>query len=60
MIKGKLHQLKRAAFQQCPMQKYTRTQNKNSKYNQTKHITTVNTNNITAKTNNKQKKQKQC
>ena len=46
MIKGKLHQLKRAAFQQCPTQKYTRTQDKNSKYNQTKHITTVKTKGI--------------
>jgi len=43
MIKGKLHQLKRAAFQQCPVQKYTRTQSKNSKHNQRKHITTVKT-----------------
>jgi len=52
MIKGKLHQLKRAAFQQCPIQKYTTTQgknqqvqprvhNKNTKDYHTIHITTV-------------------
>ena len=32
MIKGKSHQLKRAAFQQCPMQKYTTAQNKLTVY----------------------------
>ena len=45
MIKGKLHQLKRAAFQQCPIQNYTTTQDKNGKYNHTIHITTVKTQN---------------
>jgi len=61
MIKGKLHQLKRTAFQQCPIAtKYTRTQNKNSKRNQTKTqlYSKHKIRNTTAQTNNKQKKQK--